>query len=49
MMSGIRKTFGNAYVPVKQFDWFDFCAPQTPRKIAVGSKHPLNLPGLISA
>ena len=49
MMAGIRKTFGNAYVPVKQFDWFDFCAPQTPRKIAVGSKYPLNLAGLVSA
>jgi hypothetical protein len=49
MMAGIKKTFGNAYNPVSQFDWHDFCAPQTPRKIAVGSKYPLNLPGLIAA
>lgn len=49
MMAGIRKAFGHAYLPVRQFDWYDFCAPNTPRKIAVGSASPLTLPGLIKA
>ena len=49
MMAGLRAAFGHAYLPARQFDWHDPCAPSTPRKIAVGSKSPLNLPGLVPA
>lgn len=49
MIAGLKRTFGHAYFPLNQFDWFDFCAPDTPRKIAIGSRHPLLMRGVIPA
>ncbi len=47
MIAGLRKTFGHAYWPKTQMDWFDPCAPSTPRRIIVGSRNLLDCPGLI--
>ena len=49
MVKAIRDNFGYAYFPSEQMNYFDPAAPDTPRKIIVGSKLPLDLPGLIEA
>ncbi len=49
MTAALKRTFGYAYWPKTQMDWFDPCAPHTPRKIAVGSSVPLDCNGLIKA
>jgi hypothetical protein len=49
IISGVKSAFGYAYFPSEQMDVFDPRAPLWPRRIIVGSKTPLNSPGLIEA
>jgi len=49
MASGIRQTFGYAYFPIEQMNWDDPSTLSAPRRIIIGSKKPLNYPGLIEA
>jgi len=47
MIAGLKKAWGYAYMPKTQMDWFDPCAPSTPRRLAVGSRVELKCAGLI--
>lgn len=46
IVAGLRQTFGHAYWPVEQMKWHDPSAPLTPRRIIVGSRAPVDFPGL---
>ena len=45
MVAGLKKTFGFAYMPREQINWHDPCAESTPRRIAIGSRVPLDWTG----
>lgn len=47
MVEGLKKTWGHAYLPKEQMNWHDPLAESTPRRLAVGSTHPLKNPNLI--
>jgi len=47
MAKTVRDIFGFAYFPVEQMNWNDPACLDDPRRFIVGSKTPLNLPGLI--
>ena len=49
MAFALRQTFGHAYWPKDQINWFDPAAPHTPRKLAIGSRMPIEYPGLVPA
>lgn len=49
MVDGLKQSFGFAYFPTQQMDWVDPLARNAPRRIAVGSRGPLNLNGVINA
>ncbi len=46
MMEGLKKAWGYAYLPKVQMDWEDPLASGTPRRLAVGSRIPLDNPNL---
>jgi hypothetical protein len=46
MMDGLKETWGYAYLPKVQMNWEDPCAPGTPRRIAIGSRAPLDFSGI---
>lgn len=47
LMQALKEIWGYAYLPMTQLDWYDELAPNTPRRIVVASKTPLNNPQLI--
>ena len=47
MAKAVRDIFGYAYFPAEQMNWNDPSCIDDPRRIIVGSKTPLNYPGLI--
>jgi hypothetical protein len=47
LMKNLKKIWGYAYLPKIQLDWHDPLAPDTPRRIAVASRLPLDNPQLI--
>jgi hypothetical protein len=47
IIKGIKSAFNYAYFPVEQMNAFDPATPDTPRKIIIGSKMPLQYKGLI--
>ena len=49
MQSALHKIFGNVYLPVDQMDWHDPAAPNTPRRIIIGSRDELRLKGVVRA
>jgi hypothetical protein len=49
MVAGVRSAFGYAYFPIEQMNWNDPSCINTPRRIIIGSKFPLNYPGIIEA
>jgi hypothetical protein len=49
MVASLKSTFGNVYFPREQMNYFDPSAPETPRRIIIGSKKPLTHRGLIEA
>ena len=49
VISGIRASFGYAYFPREQMDWEDPSTLVAPRRIIIGSKTPLDYPGLVEA
>lgn len=47
MLAGLKRTWGNAYVPKQQMNWHDPLAESTPRRLAVASLEPLDNPNLL--
>jgi hypothetical protein len=47
IVTGLRTAFGYAYFPIEQMEWHDPDAPNTPRRIIIGSKTPLIYSGLV--
>jgi len=49
IVTGLKIAFGYAYFPIEQMEWHDPDAPNTPRRIIIGSKNPLSYSGIIEA
>jgi len=49
MAAGLKQSFGHAYFPREQMNWQDPFASRTPRRLAVGSRAPLDWTGLVEA
>jgi hypothetical protein len=47
MIAGLKRTWGHAYLPKEQMNWYDPLAESTPRRLAVASLHPLDNPNLL--